>query len=68
MMDLIKKKAEIRRSKEIIEERKERGDDMGRPPYGLRYDEAGRNWVPNRESGEFDDALAVIEAREAGSS
>ncbi len=65
-MDHIKKKAEIRRSREALEEKKERGDDLGRPPFGLRYDDDGRRWVPDRESGEFGDALDVIRHRNDG--
>ena len=63
-MDHIKKKAEISRSKQAIKERLERGDDHGRPPFGLRYDDAGRRWVPDRESGEFATALEVIRLRD----
>jgi DNA invertase Pin-like site-specific DNA recombinase len=63
-MDHIKKKAEIHRSKQAIKERMERGDDHGRPPFGLRYDDAGRRWVPDRESGEFATALEVVRLRE----
>ncbi|MFB6073515.1 MAG: recombinase family protein [Haloarculaceae archaeon] len=63
-MDHIKKKAEIHRSKQAIKERMERGDDHGRPPFGLQYDDAGRRWVPDRESGEFATALEVVRLRE----
>lgn len=63
-MDHIKKKAEIHRSKQAIKERMERGDDHGRPPFGLRYDDAGRRWVPDQESGEFATALEVVRLRE----
>lgn len=67
-MDHIKKKAEIERSKEAIKQRIERGDDHGRPPYGLQYDDDGRHWVPDRERDEFSDALGVIRLREEGRS
>jgi len=67
-MDHIKKKAEIDRSKQAIKERLERGDDHGRPPFGLRYDDAGRQWVPDRESGEFATALEIVRLREDGRS
>jgi len=63
-MDHIKKKAEITRSREAIKERLERGDDHGRPPFGLQYDDDGRRWVPDRESGEFATALEVVRLRE----
>lgn len=65
-MDHVKKKAEIDRAKAAIEERLERGDDHGRPPFGLRFDDEGRRWVPDRESGEFATALEVIRLREDG--
>ena len=67
-MDHIKKMAEIERSRAAVRERLERGDDHGRPPYGLRFDDEGRRWIPDRDSGEFDAALAVICARESGGS
>lgn len=60
------KRREIEKSQEALAAREERGDDQGRPPYGLQYDDDGRRWVPDHESGEFDDALDVIEARDDG--
>lgn len=65
-MDHVKKMAEIRRSREALEEKKEKGHDLGRPPYGFRYNDAGEHWVPDRESGEFSDALDIISLREDG--
>lgn len=67
-MDHIKKMAEIRRSRQALEEKKEKGHDLGRPPFGFRYDDAGEHWVPDWESGDFEAALDVIEARENGNS
>lgn len=60
------KRREIEKSKAALEERAEQGHDQGRPPYGMTYDDAGENWVPDRESGEFSDALDIISLREDG--
>jgi DNA invertase Pin-like site-specific DNA recombinase len=62
------KRREIEKSREALEEREEQGHDQGRPPFGLTYDDAGEQWVPDRESGEFADALEVIDLREDGAS
>jgi len=58
------KRREIQKSQEALDAREERGDDHGRPPFGLQYDDAGRSWVPDRESGEFATALEVVRLRE----
>lgn len=60
------KRREIEKSQAALDAREERGDDHGRPPFGLRYDDQGRRWVPDRESGEFATALEVIRLREEG--
>jgi len=60
------KRREIEKSQEALEARAERGDDHGRPPFGLQYDDEGRRWVAERESGEFASALEVIRLREDG--
>lgn len=60
------KRREIEKSQAALDAREERGDDHGRPPFGLRYDDDGRRWVPDRESGEFATALEVIRHREDG--
>lgn len=62
------KRREIEKSQQAMDAREERGDDHGRPPYGMQYDDAGRRWIPDRESGEFATALEVIRLREAGGS
>lgn len=62
------KRREIQKSQEALDTREERGDDHGRPPFGLQYDDDGRQWVPDRESGEFTIALEVIQLRESGTS
>lgn len=60
------KRREIEKSQEALDAREQRGDDHGRPPFGLRYDEDGRRWVPDRETGEFATALEIVRLREAG--
>lgn len=60
------KRREIEKSREAMNAREQRGDDQGRPPFGLQFDDAGRRWVPDRESGEFATALEVIRHREDG--
>lgn len=62
------KRREIEKSRAALAAREERGDDQGRPPFGLRYDDDGRRWVADRESGEFATALEVIRLREKGES
>lgn len=62
------KRREIEKSQAALEARDDRGDDHGRPPYGLQYDDDGRRWVPDRESGEFATALEVIRLRKDGCS
>lgn len=41
------KAKEIKKSQAAVEERMERGDHHGRPPFGLRYDDSGRRWEPD---------------------
>lgn len=67
-MDHYKKRMEIDRAMDAHREKIERGDDMGRPPMGLQFDDDGRRWVPDRESGEFATALEVVRLREADES
>jgi DNA invertase Pin-like site-specific DNA recombinase len=38
---------EIKKSQQAVERRLTDGADHGRPPFGLRYDDAKRNWVPD---------------------
>jgi len=62
------KRREIEKSRAAMAERQEQGHDQGRPPYGLRYNDAGERWVPDRETenGEVSDyqqALNVIKYR-----
>jgi DNA invertase Pin-like site-specific DNA recombinase len=60
------KRREIEKSRAALAQRAEQGHDQGRPPHGLTYDDAGERWVPDRESGDFEDALDVIRLREDG--
>lgn len=59
------KQREIQKSKEVLEDRKDKGYDQGRPPKGLKFDSEGQYWVPDEE---FEDVLEVIEMYEDGSS
>jgi DNA invertase Pin-like site-specific DNA recombinase len=59
------KKKEIERAKEAVQERLDSGHDHGRPPIGLRFDEAGEQWVPDRED-RFEDVVEAIEMVENG--
>ncbi|WP_306057036.1 hypothetical protein [Natronococcus wangiae] len=62
------KRREIEKSQAAMTAREQRGDDHGRPPFGLCYDDEGRQWVADRESGEFATALEVIRLRKANCS
>lgn len=71
MMDHVKKKVEIERSRKVIEKRLDQGFDQGRPPYGFQFDAQGEYWVPDKtaedgEKSEFERALDVIDARQNG--
>jgi len=54
------KKKEIERAREAVQERIENGCDHGRPPIGFRFDDAGEQWVPDRE-GRFADVVEAIQ-------
>lgn len=60
------KQEEIRKSKEARAARAERGLPDGRPPFGLQYDAAGEQLIPDPE--EIDDVQEIIELRDAGQS
>lgn len=49
-----------------VDERLENGYDHGRPPFGLRFDDEGKYWVP--DTNEFEQALECIRLRDKGSS
>lgn len=59
------KKKEIERAREAVQERIENGHDHGRPPIGFQFDDAGEQWVPNRE-GRFPDVVEAIQMVEEG--
>lgn len=59
------KKKEIGRAREAVQERIENGHDHGRPPIGFQFDEAGEQWVPDRE-GRFPDVVEGIQMVEEG--
>jgi DNA invertase Pin-like site-specific DNA recombinase len=59
------KKKEIERAREAVQERLDNGYDHGRPPIGFRFNEAGTEWVPDRD-GRFEGVVAAIRAVENG--
>ena len=59
------KKKEIQRAREAVQERIDNGYDHGRPPIGFRFDEAGEQWVPDRE-GRFADVVEAIQMVDDG--
>lgn len=62
------KRREIEKSQAAMTAREQRADDHGRPPFGLCYDDEGRQWVADRESGVFATALEMIRLRKANCS
>jgi len=52
---------EIEKAINAIEEKKERGDDLGRPRFGMTYDEEKRRQVPGER---WEDVVAIFEMRE----
>lgn len=59
------KKKEIERAREAVQERIDNGHNHGRPPIGFRFDDAGEQWVPDRE-GRFEDVVEAIRLVEDG--
>jgi len=59
------KMKEIQKTKEAMRHREDQGFDQGRPPIGLRFDDAGERWVPDRE-GRFADVVEAIRMVEDG--
>jgi len=53
------KEEEIRKAKRAIERKKERGDDLGRPKFGMEYNEAGEQ-VPGDD---FDNVREILDRR-----
>jgi DNA invertase Pin-like site-specific DNA recombinase len=64
-MDHIKKKIEIERSKQAVQERLDNGYYQGKPPYGLEFDDDGQYLVP---SDEFAHVLTIFQKRDQGES
>jgi DNA invertase Pin-like site-specific DNA recombinase len=64
--DDVAKRKEIERSKRATQERLDNGYDHGQPPFGLTFDDSGHYWIPDRDSGEFQQALDCIRQRETG--
>ena len=59
------KMKEIQKTKEALQHREDNGFDHGRPPIGFRFDDAGEQWVPDRE-GRFDDVVEAIQMVDNG--
>lgn len=57
------KEEEIEKSRRAIERKKERGDDLGRPRFGMTYNEAGTKQVPGDD---FDKVLKVLRLENRG--
>lgn len=57
------KRKEIERSKEAIAKKQERGDDLGRPRFGMTYSDDGRKQVPGDR---FDDVIEIIQLNNRG--
>lgn len=57
------KEEEIRKAKRAIQEKKERGDDLGRPRFGMTYNAAGTTQVPGEE---FDTVMEILRMRSNG--
>jgi len=60
------KMKEIQKTKQAIQHREEQGFDQGRPPIGFRFDDAGEQWVPDRER-RFPDVINAIRMIDEGS-
>jgi DNA invertase Pin-like site-specific DNA recombinase len=65
MMDHVKKKIEIERSKEAVQERLDNGYYQGKPPYGLEFDDNGQYL---QASEEFQHVITILEMRDEGKS
>lgn len=63
MMDHVKKKVEIERSKKAVQKRLDNGYYQGKPPYGLEFDDDGQYLVPGDD---FEHVLTIFELREEG--
>jgi len=57
------KEEEIRKSREAIAAKKRRGDDLGRPRFGMTYNEAKTKQVPGER---FEDVIEAIQMNNRG--
>jgi DNA invertase Pin-like site-specific DNA recombinase len=57
------KEEEIKKSRQAIEARKERGYDHGRPKFGMTYDDAGHYQVPGED---FETVMEILQRRADG--
>ncbi len=57
------KRKEIERSKQAIQKKQERGDDLGRPRFGMTYSDDGRKQVPGER---FEDVIEIIQLNNRG--
>ena len=64
--DDVEKRKEIERAKAETRRRVDQGYYQGRPPFGLRFDDAGEYLVPDPE--EFHVAQAILDRRDRGES
>jgi len=57
------KRKEIERSKEAIAKKQKRGDDLGRPRFGMTYSDDGTKQVPGER---FEDVIEIIQLKNRG--
>ena len=60
-MDHTSKMAEIRRAREIVQERRDAGAYQGRPWTGLQFDDDGQYLVPDEDSDEWQAIETVLD-------
>lgn len=56
------KEAEIRKSKEAIDRKKELGHELGRPRFGMTYNDAKTRQVPGEDFGKVEEILRLRES------
>jgi DNA invertase Pin-like site-specific DNA recombinase len=57
------KRKEIERAKEAIQKKQNRGDDLGRPRFGMTYSDDKRRQVPGED---FETVREILELRQSG--
>ena len=65
-MDDVHKRREIERARREVERRVDQGYYQGRPPFGLRFDDAGEYLVPDPD--EFHVVREILDRRDRGES